>query len=136
MTCFLNKNFMQRRAARLFLLIFLMQMTQLGEFARLPLLVQHYVQHKHLHPETTIYSFFKMHYLDKTVVDADYDQDMQLPFKTIHMHCFGLQMSIPERMLTLSAVFCPLIKEKIADPRFILPNSLLSSIFKPPRAVS
>ncbi|MDB4919126.1 hypothetical protein [Mucilaginibacter sp.] len=127
---------MKKRIARLFLLIFLMQMTQLGEFARLPLLVQHYVQHKHLHPETTIYSFFKMHYLDKTVIDADYDQDMQLPFKTVHLHCFGLQMSMPQSILTLSSVFYPLIKEKLTSHRFTLPHSLLSSIFKPPRAVS
>ena len=127
---------MKRRIARLFLVIFLMQMTQLGEFARLPLLVQHYIQHKHLHPETTIYGFFKMHYLDKTVVDADYAQDMQLPFKTVHLHCFALQMSMPQMVLTLSNVFFPLVKEEIADPQFILPNSSLSSIFKPPRMAS
>jgi hypothetical protein len=126
---------MQKRIARLFLLIFLMQMTQLGEFARLPLLVQHYVQHKNLHPETTIYGFFKMHYLDKTVVDADYAQDMQLPFKMVHVH-FSIQMSMPQSVLTLSNVFCPLIKEKIPGQRFILPRSLLFSIFKPPRAIS
>jgi len=127
---------MQKRIARLFLLIFLVQITQLGEFARLPLLVQHYMQHKHLYQETTIYGFFKMHYLDKTVVDADYAEDMQLPFKTVHMHCFSLQMSMPQGILTLNKVFYPLIKEKITDQRFILPNSSLSSIFKPPRAVS
>ncbi|MDB4900784.1 MAG: hypothetical protein JWQ63_65 [Mucilaginibacter sp.] len=127
---------MQKRTARLFLVIFLMQMTQLGELARLPLLVQHYIQHKHLHPETTIYGFFKMHYLDKTVVDADYDQDMQLPFKTVHLHCFALQMSMPQMVLTLNNVFFPLIKEEIANQRFILPKSLLSSIFKPPRMAS
>jgi hypothetical protein len=126
---------MKKRIARLFLLIFLMQMTQLGEFARLPLLVQHYVQHKHLHPETTIYSFFKMHYLDKTVVDADYNQDMQLPFKTVHLH-FSFQMSMPQSVQTLSEVFYPLIEEKITSQRFILPHSILSSIFKPPRAIS
>ncbi|WP_426670416.1 hypothetical protein ACPPVU_04050 [Mucilaginibacter sp. McL0603] len=122
---------MQRRIARLFLLIFLMQVTPLGEFARLPLLVQHYMQHKHLHPETTIYGFFKMHYLDKTVVDSDYDQDMQLPFKTVHAH-FAVQMSMPQASLTLSNVFFPLIKEDITNLQFILPNSSLSSIFKPP----
>jgi hypothetical protein len=127
---------MQKRIARLFLLIFLMQMTQLGEFARLPLLVQHYIQHKHLHPETTIYGFFKMHYLDKTIVDADYAQDMQLPFKTTHMHFIGFQMSMPQSTLTLSNVFYPVIKEKITERRFLLPNSLLSSIFKPPRMIS
>lgn len=127
---------MQKRIAHLFLLIFLMQMTQLGEFARLPLLVEHYRQHKHLHPETTIYGFFKMHYLDKTVVDADYAQDMQLPFKTEHIHCFSLQMFVPETMLTLTTVFYPLIKKKIVSRGLMLPRSLLSSIFRPPRAVS
>jgi hypothetical protein len=127
---------MQKRIARLFLLIFLMQMTPMGEFARLPLLVQHYVQHKHLHPETTIYGFFKMHYLDKTIVDADYAQDMQLPFKTLHVHFIGLQMSMPQSILTLSNVFYPLIKKKITVQRFILPHLLLSSIFKPPRMIS
>lgn len=127
---------MQKRIARLFLLIFLMQMTQLGEFARFPLLVEHYLQHKQLHPETTIYGFFKMHYLDETVVDADYAQDMQLPFKTEHIHCFSLQMSMPETILTLTAVFYPVINDKIVCRRLMLPKSLLSSIFRPPSTIS
>jgi hypothetical protein len=123
---------MQRKLARLFLVIFLMQITQLSEVARLPLLVQHYIQHKHLHPETTICGFFKMHYLDNTV-DADYAQDIQLPFKTAHIHFNVIQLSMPPAVLMLRSSVSPAIIEKIAVRQHRLPNASLSSIFQPPK---
>jgi hypothetical protein len=109
-----------------------MQITQLSEVARLPLLVQHYIQHKQLHPETTICGFFKMHYLDNTV-DADYAQDIQLPFKTAHIHFSVIQLSMPPAVLTLRSSVSPVIVEKIAGRQHMLSNASLSSIFQPPK---
>lgn len=124
---------MQKQIVRFILVIFLMQSTLLGEFAKMPLLVQHFMQHKKLHPETTVYSFIKMHYLDKTVIDADYAQDMQLPFKTIELHAFSLQLYLPPAFLKLKPNFAMHCKQKIPYTSISLPFSSAHSIFQPPK---
>ena len=112
---------MQLRISRFLLLIFLTQSTQFGELLKAPLLVAHYIQHKKLYPETTVYGFLKMHYIDKTIVDADYAQDMQLPFKTIDNHFLLIQLSLP-----------PLLFQLVNLPKYILKNKLLMRVIDPP----
>lgn len=48
-------------------------------------MVEHYYEHKALDPDMNILTFICMHYAHGNVKDADYDRDMQLPFKTV---CF------------------------------------------------
>lgn len=64
------------------LLTFLSLQTPFHEVFKLPVLVAHYMEHKEQDEEMSLYSFLKIHYADD-VIDADYDRDMQLPFK----HC-------------------------------------------------
>ena len=73
---------MKERIAILLMSIYLLGATNTCQVLKLPLLVSHYIKHKKESPYITLGSFFKMHYIDPQPFDADYAQDMQLPFKT------------------------------------------------------
>ena len=63
----------------LLLSLYLLSTTELNQLLKLPVLIEHYVEHKNLNPEMTLLAFFKMHY-DHPVKDADYKTDRKLPF--------------------------------------------------------
>jgi len=132
MSC--NDIMIKRRfVAKLLLLIFLMQSTQLGELGRIPLLVSHFAQHCKLFPGTTVSGFLKMHYIDETVIDADYAQDMELPFKTPVNYQHSIPITtVPE---TVALNLLPLIFLRPTLPPYKnKPYAiLLQSIFQPPK---
>jgi hypothetical protein len=124
---------MKIRVAKFLLFIFLAQSTQFGEVLKAPLLVAHFIQHKHLYPETTVYGFIKMHYFDKTVIDADYAQDMQLPFKTINAHFFSMQLSLPPLLIQLERSPDYIIQDKLPVPVLGAPSAFSTDVFQPPK---
>lgn len=73
---------MRKYIAIFFLSVYLVAFTEARQILKMPNLVEHFIAHKVKDKRTTLYSFFKMHYLDAPVKDADYSQDMKLPFKT------------------------------------------------------
>ena len=52
------------------------EMFQIGQ------LVSHFQDHEAENPDMTIWAFIQMHYINETIVDEDYAEDMKLPFKT------------------------------------------------------
>lgn len=127
---------MRIRVAKFLLLLFLVQSTQFGEVLKTPLLITHFIQHKNLYPETTVLGFLKMHYFDKTVIDADYAQDMQLPFKTVDTHFLLLQLSLPPLTVQLVTVFCYVSANKLSNKSLAKPSSFQVEIFQPPKSVA
>ncbi|MCB0697893.1 MAG: hypothetical protein KDC07_11040, partial [Chitinophagaceae bacterium] len=72
--------------------------TPLHEVFKFPLLVTHYFEHKK-HDETmTLLKFMHIHYTQKTVVDDDYDKDMQLPFKDCSAPIFFTMSTISKKV--------------------------------------
>ncbi|MBN9338377.1 MAG: hypothetical protein J0I88_11130, partial [Chryseobacterium sp.] len=59
--------------------LYLVSTTELYQFLKMPVLIEHYLEHKGENPKITLVSFIKMHY-DNPVKDADYKTDQQLPF--------------------------------------------------------
>lgn len=125
---------MFRRFAWFFLVLFLLQSTQLGEFIKLPALVNHYLQHRDQNANITLLHFLKIHYLDKQEVDDDYAQDMQLPFKTLDNHNLAMQLSLPPFYRVEHRIGFSLVKTASVyrPPLYALLFS--ASIFQPPRA--
>jgi hypothetical protein len=124
---------MQRWLAHFFLILFLLQSTELGELLKLPLLVEHYSQHVHLHPGTTVVGFLKMHYFDKTVVDKDYAQDMQLPFKTLDKHILLIQLSMPPVAVDISHLHTFYLGPRSIYFSDFIPHTFSDKLFQPPR---
>lgn len=108
--------------------------TDFNQLLKLPLLVKHYVKHKQENPRMSIGAFIKMHYIDKQPFDADYQQDMQLPFKQHDDYCLLLATVLPKQIvLTQHHVETVSPTYTILNDDF-LPSLKFGAVFKPPRA--
>lgn len=116
------------------MIVYLFGATDADQLLKIPLLVTHYIKHKKESPYMTLGSFFKMHYIDPQPFDADYSQDMQLPFKTVRdMVC----RNIPTDLTVLSRItFKPPVENPGIQPVInddIPPHLMTYGIFQPPR---
>lgn len=75
---------MKKITAILFLVIYIVSVTEAHEFFKLPQLVEHFIEHKAEDNTTTFISFLTMHYASSDDGDDDTSKDMQLPFKSHH----------------------------------------------------
>lgn len=58
--------------------------TALQQVFKLPLLVNHYYDHKQIDNAITVFSFLKLHYFEEEDgADADDSTDQKLPFKSV-----------------------------------------------------
>ncbi len=69
--------------------------TQIGQLIKLPILVEHYFEHKRIDKCITLLEFIQMHYLMDESNNPDYARDMQLPFKTIEVNSISTFVVIP-----------------------------------------
>ena len=65
------------------LIIYLFSFTELSQLLKLPMLVKHFIEHTKSDPVMTFSTFIKLHYLNGSSKDADYEKDMKLPFKSV-----------------------------------------------------
>ena len=123
------------RSAIFFLLIYIFGATDAYQMLKLPLLVAHYIQHRSENPDITIAAFLHIHYNDKIIIDDDFQQDMQLPFKTIQADpCLSVVTVVP-RPIEVSYI----VPENPFNKHIILNDDIpsstdLNTIFQPPRA--
>jgi len=125
----------KKAIAIMLMFVYLFGTTEAYQALKLPLLVQHYIKHKQDNHHLTLLGFLKLHYSDKTVFDADYQQDMKLPFKTQeNTSLFSAVNDIPQPVII--AVESPLS----ASADYILLDTRVDfsafphSVFQPPRA--
>lgn len=67
----------------LFLFVYLIAFTPFREVLKLSVLIEHFKEHRAADPSISFLAFLDMHYMHGSPKDADYDRDMQLPFKVI-----------------------------------------------------
>ena len=118
----------------MFLSIYLLSSTQLKELLKLPLLVEHFIEHKQQDTKISFIEFLCMHYAHGDVKDADYDKDMKLPFKSAENSHSSVSFYLPAANVKQDFV----IQFKETKQKFPLYNSnyssaYLSSIWQPPR---
>ena len=113
----------------------MLSFAEIHHFLRIPLLIEHFNVHRQLDPSISFFTFLRLHYVGEIVVDDDYQQDQQLPFRDADC-CIAT--------ITLSCE-CPLAAIEIAGQSEVIINhfvlydednhSLLSAadIFQPPR---
>jgi len=126
---------MKRTLAIFFLSVYLLATTEAGELFKLPVIFQHYQEHQLLTQELTFLQFLDIHYMHGSPRDADYDRDMQLPFKTCdHSTIVTANCVMP------SPVFIMERKVHLSAKQPILPYTnpdysyhFLASIWQPPR---
>lgn len=126
---------MRKTVAILFTAIYLFGATEASQLLKIPVLVQHYYEHKAGNSSVTLYAFLQMHYLGNDNDDSDNTRDQSLPFKTMDDCCFFASNTLPPQKLQLI-----LIDENNVIQKFALLNDasrfFLSpeDIFQPPRS--
>jgi hypothetical protein len=125
---------MKKWTAILLFSIYAIGSTELDQLLRLPLLVKHYIRHKEENSGITIAAFIKIHYIDKQPYDADYEEDMQLPFKTADCHCIILPSILPAPITTVYNTITPALREYVLFNDHNIPIPQKDALFKPPRA--
>ncbi len=116
-------------------LMYLMSTTELKEFLKLPVLIEHYKEHKILNVSLSFFEFLCMHYAQYDDHDGDKDKDMKLPFKS-HSLCFSsnpVLVTLPDLYLFYSTAFFESIKKEANYYSFLITPSPLKSIWQPPK---
>ena len=126
---------MKKLFAITLLSIYLISLTELHQFAKLPLLVKHFIQHQEKDRKLSLWAFLDMHYAHGDVKDADYDEDRKLPFKS-HDGCVNsfIIAFVPNNFDDLSTK--PVLTEHktySVYSEMFLKSAYLSYIWQPPK---
>ena len=61
---------------------YLFASTEAKQLFKIPVIFQHYAEHRLENNHLSLVAFLDMHYLHGSPFDQDYDRDMKLPFKS------------------------------------------------------
>ena len=124
---------MQRRIALLFLSLYLLTSGGGGELLKFPQLWRHYSEHQQQDRGLGFTAFLQQHYFNGDPRDADYDRDMQLPFKDCQCNLQSAVAAPPcaVQLLPPPVLFQP---DSWSLPEVgTIPNAPAGSVFQPPR---
>lgn len=116
--------------------LYLLGATEAYQLLKVPYLIEHYKTHKQYNNDLSFSKFIDMHYFTNQTYDSDYQQDMQLPFKssnrTISLLNF-VSLFVPKQSIQPLIVIRPSKNYILFDDEKHLSNAL-ENIFQPPRA--
>lgn len=100
----------------------------------MPLLVEHFIEHREENSHLTLWQFLYMHYGMGDVKDADYDKDMKLPFKT-HDNCVTsiINVFLPAQKVVITKLVQFVENKYPKLQQQSLHSTFLSNIWQPPR---
>ena len=125
---------MKKRAAYIFLAIYLLGATELNQLLKMPLLIEHYMEHKLDNGSLSLLSFMYMHYVGDDGDATDEQKDQNLPFKSAHFQMQNtvvfsvFKYEIPKIFVNNIRSVWPVMQSNY------LSNIALGSLFRPPRA--
>ena len=125
---------LKKAFAILFVSIYLLYTTQISQLLKLPLLVEHYFEHKRIDQCITFFEFMQMHYLMDESKNPDYARDMQLPFKTIEVNLITIFVLIPNLELQLVYQDLDLHSSLISRHLQGYSGMFMDHIWQPPRS--
>lgn len=126
---------MLKKSIAIFLVsLYLLSISEFNQLLKLPLLVQHFIEHQMEDESLTFCDFLGMHYAHVNQKNNDDAKDKKLPFKTNHANIISnfvaLELAIDEikinqseSQLTFANLICS------------IPLIYTSSIFQPPKTV-
>jgi len=116
--------------------VYLFSTTELAQLLKLPVLIEHYKEHKYQNPAITFLGFLNLHYNNGNKVDDDYDKDMKLPFKTVSDIASSCVINIPPTAFTISQPTFEYqeIKKKYSHTSNLLLPSFSANIWQPPKS--
>lgn len=126
---------MKKIIALTFLSMYLISTTELHQFLKLPVLVEHFSEHKQKDTSLTLWNFLCMHYANGNTKDSDYEKDSKLPFKTIdNCNSSNHITLLPEQKFCFNSILISTEKKVLNKFYPLFTNStFLKSIWQPPK---
>ena len=126
---------MNKYAAIFLVFVYLISATEFSQLLRIPLLLKHFTEHKMELSELSVSGFLSMHYFNGNPHDKDFEQDMQLPFKS-HNSCINfLSISEPTPKMELIILwFFPQKDKSNFPPIYFYSTQYFSSVWQPPKS--
>lgn len=128
---------LKKLIAILFLSTYLFSATEFNQLLKLPLLIEHFIEHKEENKQITFWEFLCLHYQTTNVKDADYEKDMKLPFKSQNglfssitiFHLFPNFDNLLNNILPISK------KSYVITSEHFIGSSAVCSIWQPPKSI-
>ena len=125
---------MRKLAAIFIVVVYLFGATEASQLLKLPVLVQHYYEHKAGNKSVTLARFLQMHYMGQDDNDNDNLRDMQLPFKTMDDCCMIASNSLPPQRIQINEVLSYEVQQEFTLLNDAAPFTIaVADIFQPPR---
>ena len=128
---------MVRKATTIFLTtLYILGATEAYQLLKLPFLFEHYKTHLQYNQQLTFSKFIDIHYFTTATYDSDYQQDMQLPFKSSNrtVSLLNCDSYFTAKLFIEPIVFFTLQKKyPLYNDRDYASNKF-DNIFQPPRA--
>jgi hypothetical protein len=127
---------MKKWVSYFFIIAYLFTFSETKQLLKFPKLIEHYYSHTKKDNNVTIFSFLKAHYIEDHGKDADYKEDMKLPFKSHDNQCHSTNYTTttPPKQFEFSFEnlnFSSSIKANFGYIEPITSNNK-ESIFRPP----
>jgi hypothetical protein len=120
-----------------FLAVYLFATTDTYQLLKLPVVFQHFTEHRAEDKRISFLEFLDIHYMHGSPKDADYDRDMQLPFKKACPDCvFSITTAAFVPLTTSFSIdrhFVQQNQKKVIPQDQTLTSSYLASIWQPPK---
>ncbi len=120
----------------LLLAVYVAAATPAGELLKLPALIGHFAEHRQENPRMTVLSFVILHYFSGDVRDADYERDMQLPFKSVDIPLSVFSaLHFPPEPTAATAPALPVFRKALPWPALVHPPTpYVATPAEPPEA--
>jgi hypothetical protein len=126
-----------RKAITIFLTtLYILGATEAYQLLKLPFLFEHYKTHQKFNQQLSFSKFIDIHYFTAATYDSDYQEDMQLPFKSSNRTVSLLNFDsyfVAKLSITPIVFFISRNKYLLYNDRDYASNKL-DNIFQPPRA--
>lgn len=115
--------------------IYLLPVTPVTEFLKLPQLVEHYLDHRSENDQRSFTGFLLQHYLVEDGTDQDASEDNQLPFKSGEQLMTNGVVSIdpPQPVTVVPAIATGITKKYMHREDDRLPDQYPGTVWQPPR---
>jgi hypothetical protein len=117
----------------LLLVLHLLAYTEFHQLLKVPFMIEHFQTHKQADPSLSFVAFLEMHYIGPFIVDDDYQQDQQLPFRNINISMLSTNVfkSEPPRIEITPPI--EITREYHEFDEVSKPQFAAFDIFQPPR---
>lgn len=126
---------MKKMAAGLLFFSYLFATTEASQLLKLPVIIQHFREHRQQNKDISFFEFLDMHYMHGSPKDQDYNRDMQLPFKKTNHHLVTSPVTEPRFLFVPEPVPIAFKRQSfiIRNEDSAIPQHR-PDIFQPPRA--